>query len=488
MKFAQLISLLFCLAFFNANAQEQLGLRLDNYAGINGTLLNPAHHLTTPLKWDINLIEGAQFFDNNYAFVRQTRLTDLLRHAGDIRFLSAPNVDDENKVPEGTFVVDYYNDNKPRYANIMTSITGPSFFVKINDKHALGLITRGRFIANGRGVSDNLSYYVYDDRPFFEEFAVDAFNLGAMSWSEAGLNYMYSKETSNGRLALGITAKFLQGYEAAYFQSEEDFLLTKLPNDSLSSSSVIVNFGYTNTNLGEDFQLKNSGIGAGLDLGLVYAIGNEEEGYRWKLGFSLLDIGFIRYNQAEQHRIVTDAASVLQTTAYNNFQGLSDLQETAQIFSEQLLGDPNASLEGEGFTMFLPSAFSLQVERGFSPSFFVNVAVVQGFKMGKVAATRGSLVALSPRFEKRWFGAALPVSLYNFQDVNVGLSLRLGFITLGTDNLGSMINSGEFTGTDAYFAIKINPLGIGKSDKAPFSSGFKGRSKAGKDKVKCYNF
>ena len=488
MKSAQLISLLFFVSIFTANAQEQLGIRLDNYSGINGALLNPAHHLTTPFKWDVNLIEGAQFFDNNYAFLRQTKLSDLLKYGGDAEFLSAPDVDDENKLQDGTFVVDYYNDDNRRYANIMTSVMGPSFFVKINENHALGLTTRGRFIANGRGVSNNLSYYVYDTRPFFEEFSVDAFNIGAMSWSEAGLNYMYSKETSNGRLGLGITAKFLQGYEAAYFQSEEDFLLTKLPNDSLSSSPVIVNFGYTNSNLGDDFNLQQNGVGAGLDLGLVYAIGNDEEGYRWKIGFSLLDIGFIRFNQAEQHRIITDAASVLQTTAYNGFSGLSDLPETAQTFSEQLLGDPNASLQEEGFTMFLPSAFSLQLERGFSPSFYVSAAMVQGFKMGKFATTRGSLIALAPRFEKRWFGATLPVSLYNFQDVNVGLALRLGFITLGTDNLMSMVNAGEFTGTDAYFAIKINPFNIGKSDKAPFSGGSKGSSKAGKGKVKCYNF
>lgn len=488
MKFAQLISALFCFFLINANAQEQLGIRLDNYAGINGVLLNPAHHLTTPFSWDVNLVEGAQFFDNNYAFLRQTKLTDLLRHGGNSKFLSAPDVDDDNKVPDGTFVVDYYNDGRPRYANALTSITGPSFFVRINENHALGLVTRARFIANGRGVSDNLSYYVYNDRPFFEDFSVDAFNLGAMSWSEVGLNYLYSKETNNGRLGLGVTAKFLQGYEAAYFQSEDDFFLTKLPNDSLSSSPITVNFGYTNTNLGDDFQLQQNGAGVGFDLGLVYAIGDEEEGYRWKVGFSLMDIGFIRFNQAEQHQIVTDDARALLTTDYAGFGGLSDLPTTAETFSEQLLGDPNASFQGEGFSMFLPAAFSLQVEHSFNSAFFVNAAVVQGFKMGQLATTRGSLIALSPRFETRWFGASVPVSLYNFQDINVGLAFRLGFITLGTDNLMSIINAGEFTGTDGYFAIKINPFGIGKSDKGPFSSGFKGRSKAGKNKVKCYSF
>lgn len=483
MKLVQLISLLCCFFLIKANAQEQLGIRLDNYAGINGVLLNPAHHLTTPFSWDVNLVEGAQFFDNNYAFLRQTKLTDLLRKTSEIDILSAPDIDDESKIPDNTYVVDYYNDNKKRYANILTSVTGPSFYARINENHALGLFTRARFMANGKGVSDNLSYYVWDERPFFEEFSVDAFGLGAMSWSEVGLNYMYSKETTSGRLGLGVSVKFLQGYEAAYFQSEEDFLLTKLPNDSLSGSPVIVNFGFTNSNLDDDFNLQQNGAGVGFDLGLVYAIGGEEEGYDWKIGFSLLDIGFIRFNQSEQHRIVTNATSLLQTTAYNSFNELADLPETAQLFSEQLLDDPNASLQGDGFSMFLPSAFSIQIDRSFSPNFFLNAAVVHGFAMNKITTKRGSIFALSPRFESRWFGASVPISVYNWQDLNLGLSLRLGFITLGTDNLLSMINAGEFTGTDAYFAIKINPLGIGKS-----GGGFKRLSKGGKGKVQCYDF
>lgn len=482
MKLAQLISLLFCFSLIQANAQEQLGIRLDNYSGINGVLLNPAHHLTSPFAWDVNLLEGAQFFDNNYAFIRQAKLTDFLRNSADIEFLSAPNVDDETKVPNGTYVVDYYNDSRRRYANILTSVMGPSFYARIHENHSLGVFTRARFMANGKGISDNLSYYVWNDRPFFEEFSVNALSLGAMSWSELGLNYMYSKETINGRLGLGVSVKFLQGYEAAYFQTEEDFQLTKLPNDSLAGSPVIVNFGFTNSNLDGDFGIQQNGTGFGIDLGMVYAIGGEDEGYDWKIGFSLLDIGFIRFDQGEQHRIVTDATGLLHTVAYRSFQELGDLPETSQILSEQLLGDPNASLQGESFTLFLPSALSLQIERSFSPSLFLNAALVQGFALNSIGTKRGSLVALSPRFESRWFGASLPLSLYNWQDLNLGLSFRLGFITLGTDNLLSMINAGEFTGTDGYFAIKINPLGIGKSGSSKI------RSKGKKGNVECYNF
>lgn len=482
MKSAQLCLLLICLSFTISNAQEQLGIRLDNYSGINGVLLNPAHHLTTPFSWDVNLIEGAHFFENNYAFLRQVKLTDLLRNTSEIEILSAPDVDDESKVPDNTYVVDYYNDSRKRFANILTSITGPSFYARINENHALGLFTRARFMANGKGVSDNFSYYVWDERPFFDEFSVDAFALGAMSWSELGLNYMFSTETANGRLGLGVSIKFLQGYEAAYFQSKEDFLLTKLPNDSLSGSPVIVNFGFTNSNLGDEFNLQQNGTGVGLDLGLMYAIGGEEDDYDWKIGFSLIDIGFIRFNQGEQHQIVTDAVSLIHTTAYSSFHKLEDLPETAQTFSEQLLNDPTASLQSSSFNMFLPAAFSFQVERSFNASFFINAAVIQGLAINKIAANRGSIFALSPRFESRWFGASVPISIYNWQDLNLGLSLRLGFITLGTDNLGSIISAGEFTGTDAYFAIKVNPLGIGKSGGGKF------KSRKGRDKVQCYNF
>ena len=97
-------------------------------------------------------------------------------------------------------------------------------------------------------------------------------------------------------------------------------------------------------------------------------------------------------------------------------------------------------------------------------------------------------MVVSPRYETRWFGASIPVSLYNWEKVNYGLALRLGFLSLGTDNLGSMIENKDFSGSDFYVALKINPFQWGGDDD---NKGWINRWKSGnkkKGKVRCFEF
>lgn len=75
--------------------------------------------------------------------------------------------------------------------------------------------------------------------------------------------------------------------------------------------------------------------------------------------------------------------------------------------------------------------------------------------------------------------------LHNWQDLRVGLSLKLGFLYLGTDNLESPLGQSKLTGTDYYLALKVNPftLNVGngtKRGKKPL------RGKRGA--IKCYDF
>jgi len=69
--------------------QEQLGLRLENYAGVSSIPLNPAGNLTNPLRWDVNLVGAGMFWSNNYAFIKKTNTLDLINNAGDAEFILA---------------------------------------------------------------------------------------------------------------------------------------------------------------------------------------------------------------------------------------------------------------------------------------------------------------------------------------------------------------------------------------------------------------
>jgi hypothetical protein len=483
--------LLFIALFFPSfilSAQEQLGFHTDNYSGINSVLLNPAGHANTPFNWDVNLVEGAFFLENNYFNLTPFRVLDI----NDVTledFNYGPEVKDPNELPPGAIIQDFVDDGRKRFANISSHVMGPSFFVRINESSTIGITTRLRAAGNGSGITENLSYYTYFDQPLYEEFQVDKFSLGFMTWGEVGLNYMHQLEVSGGDLAIGATVKYLNGYEGAFLYSDKDFLLTKLPGDTLSSNSVSFNYGYTSSNLDmQTVQVENNGRGVGIDLGFVYTAKDYNDEYLWKIGVSLLDLGRVTFDQnAREHLAVSDQLVVLATEEFQNIEDLQDFESKLELFSDQVLGDSALSyLDGE-FSMWLPTALSVQADYKFAPNLFVNATWVQGIPLGGVGVRRGSLLAVSPRFEHRWFGATLPLSVYNWQDVRVGLAARVAFFTVGTSNLGSIFGQNTFTGTDFFFAVKMNPFDLGLSGNGR-SSGKKrnkGRSTRG---VKCYEF
>ncbi len=486
--FTTLLSGCLCLAL---NAQEQLGLRVHTYAGINGALLNPAAPASSPFSWDLNLAEGAFFFSNNYAFIQDTRALDLLKARDNAQFYSAPDFPEDGELPENGFLVDFYDDGRKQFANTLSNFMGPSFFFRIGEAHTVGLITRARLMATGSNVSDNFSYFIYEDRPFFDDFVVEPFRMGLMGWTEFGLNYTYAAEFSSGKLAIGATLRYLQGYEGAYLRSREAFDLTKLPGRTLSGTPVDFRAGYSEGLMTEDdYELVRNGRGFAADLGVTYTIGETEGTYDWKIGVSLLDLGGIRFNGA-QHRVQTVDARSVTAADYDDIQNLAEIEEKLRVFSFQTLSDSSASYQNNAFTMSLPTAFSLQLDRVFSEKFAVNATYVQGVPVGDGGVQRGALLALTPHFGNRWFGAAMPVSLYNWQQLQLGLSLRLAFITIGSDKIGSIFSRRDFSGTDFYFALKVNPFKIRSSEKGHkkgFSRGAGKRMKAGNSNVKCYDW
>ena len=324
-----------------------------------------------------------------------------------------------------------------------------------------------------------LNYYTFDRTPFYENMNVAPFAIAGLVWSEIGLNFAMERYTNQGALHIGANLKFLNGYEGFYFKNLQHTDIAQLPDDSIRYLNTSVEFGLTisNTKIG-DFELERNGGGIALDLGAVYTIDRDEENYLWKIGFSLLDIGKIKFkNNAEVHRIEDSAVDAIVTSAYNGFD---DVQDYVRLLSEQTLESSRASFVRNGFGIWLPSAMSVQADYSITPNLFVNGVLVQRLAFGHARLERGNMLALSPRIEGRWLGGALPLVLYNWRHFRLGASVRLGFLTIGSDNIGSIIGASEFTGSDIYFALKINPFDLGWS--------VDGWSPTGGKKVKCYEF
>jgi hypothetical protein len=478
-----LVALLQWYALFS---QEQLGMRLENYAGVSSLSLNPAGNLTNPLKWDVNLAGAGAFFDNNYVYLHKTNFPELLGKLDEAEILLAENI--EGRTPDNALVADFFDDKKKRFFNVQSFVAGPSVAIKLNDMHFVGLFTNFKAVAGSQNIPEVFSYYQYDRRDFFAPFQVHAFEGAMMSWVELGLNYAINLPSYNGSVGIGINLRYLQAYEGAYLENNSTFLYTKMPGNTFSVSKSDNHFAYTDSNLeGDGFVRQRNGSGFALDLGVVKLFQGDMENYKLKLGASLLDLGYLHFTKnANAHRILTDSNAVIDGDDYRRFTSLNELGDVIKLYSFQTLGDSNASYDGNSFRLALPVAISLQADYAITENVYLNTIIVQSINPGGITAQRNNLLALTPRFEHRWFSVSLPLVLYNGQNFHLGVAARLGFLVVGSDNVGSFFGHKNYTGTDFYFALKLNPFDLSISLFDVFNSGK--RKHGNNSRPKCYKF
>ncbi len=473
---------------FTLSAQERLGLRMDNYMGINQAALNPAFTTTLPFSWDVNIIEVGVFADNNFGYLENTNLIKLAKGEEDI--VSALDFSDEAQIPPSSAVANFNRNKRNYYGQADIRVTGPSFVVNLDGKHSFGVITAFRTSGGSRKIPNVLGYYEFDAQELDNEFLVKPFKTAAAAWGEIGLHYGYRSETlesyTDNHWAIGATVKYLAGFEGAYFNSLRETGLTKITDNQLQFVTGDAEFGLTTDYVyTEEFdRLRVNGGGLGMDIGFMYTISDDaDEGYKLKLGVSLIDLGYIRFrDNAEVHRL--DDINPY-TINLDQYESITTYEAFIDQASTDVLGDPDASLQGTSFALALPTALSFQADYALTKNFYASAVWVQHVPLGNRRLARTDLIALTPRFEHRWFGLGIPVSVLNYDQVNAGLYLRLAYLTIGTDNLGSFVGNNKVSGTDVYVALKFNPFAIKTKDKK-FKRTSYGRKKVRGKPQKCY--
>lgn len=475
----------FLLNGFWAQAQEQWGLRLGSASGVEGLFLNPASGLQSPYTFNVNLVSGYGFLETNYAFLRNSSILGLIGNRNNLEVVTSVVYNKEPQAYPNAVVLDFFDDNRERYLFGSASVTGPSAFFNLRGGNTIGWVVRGRYAMSGQQVPNNLSYLRYDRRPDLDPFPLHRWEMSIQAWSEVGLHYGHQWETAAGTFNAGLTAKYLMGYEGFYFRNNIDLnAYTKVTGDTIAAEKMDLMYGYTRSNLGAPpFHLIRNGSGLGVDLGVEWTLDGSFDPYQWKFGVSLLDLGAIRYSKnAVQHHAVSTKPVVLPNGDYGFIQSPEDLDQMARLFSYQTLGDSSASIVANEFTLWTPLALSVQAEYGVTPAFWVHGALVQHIPLPGISTERGSAILLAPRFESRWFSAGLPLTMYNLNKARLGAFLRLGPLTLGTDNFPAFIIPGKLSGGDFYFslnwAFNLSAGGGGGYQNIKLKRG----------NVKCYSF
>jgi len=428
-----------------AFAQEQIGLHFDNYAASSGMLLNPAATFASPNWWEINLVSAGAFAHNNYSYLQHQSVLSAL-HAS----MSSSVAD-----PQAGFNLP---DKVKAYS--LNFVQGPSGFIKLNH-FTIGIFTDTR--AATAVISDQTTpalptSLVYSD----QTYEIPPFKQAAMSWSEVGLNAgMKIRETKNSSLSAAINVKYLAGWGADFFQNDTYFNFIKITHQQIVNVDRFdATYGYTSNFGNSSFGLfpPMSGKGVGADVGMIYTAGAKKDGkYAWKLGASIVDAGSIHFSRnASTYSVVSNGE--LSPTVHD-LSAVSTLSDLNALASTLVYGNAAASQTGNDFSITLPTAAVFQVERAVGKNFYLGAVTVNRVALAQHSIYRPNMVALIPRYESKWFAATVPVELFDYNDVHAGVAVRVGPLTIGSDDFLSWVMKGKLKGSDAYVGLRIFPFG-----------------------------
>jgi hypothetical protein len=457
-----------------AFTQEMWGVVNGNYAGINSTLINPTGILHSKLYLDVNVVTADLFFENNAFYIHRSdyRPVAFLR--------SGDNLPEYGK---DALPFDYYRNSMRKDLHVSAFVMGPSFSVSRRDD-AFGFHTAFRSVISARNVPYEIIPFSYEGLNYDPlhniNFNDDDMLVTGMSWMEAAFSYartIYKRGPDH--LSAGITAKALFGMAGAYLDIENiDYIVN---NDStLNIRNIRGELGFSETAFpGEQLF---SGRGFAFDVGFSYVkkrsgysgrlSGNlckqPYEEYRYRIGVSLLDLGMMRFGERSQRHAYDDVGTFWENVDTVNFR---NLDQFVRMVSNELYGDPGASLRGNRLRMMLPAAFSLQYDHHFQENLYLNGTLIVPLMSGTTAIHRPAQIAVTPRYETQYLEFSVPVSLYDFRYPRVGLAARFWFFTIGTDKLLGFFNLTDFTGLDLYVSLKFNFL-KGKCRNRPWDCGY----------------
>ncbi len=462
----------FFLLSYPIFSQNFLGIIGSNYIGTNAIAFNPANAVDTREKFSLNLASVGFDFQNNYA-----------RWTAPYSFLSfiTQSVPSEYKNSNGTLILwrsEYITPiTQKKKVNMFANaeLKGPAFhfdFKKIGLGIAAGV--RYRFLTSISQNSPEVGLAIVEGTKSsnligktFENQKI-VLNSGYYNEFFGSLAKVILKDEERF-LKIGITGKYLVSDMAVNILANNfAFNVITSPTDNKKQN---INLPYTeatyalasihnglNATVFTDQMTKLSGIGKGFggDLGLIYEFrpdvmsfsrNNNGKGftdptknkYLYKIGFSIVDIGFIRFasdNFVRTNEIYSKNVQILPGD-YNKINGYEELISS----TEQAYNVTNPTFV-RNFLMNTPASAITTFDYNFKPNLYLNIIwrqyLLQSSKIGPVGYSGISVI---PRYEKKNYMISVPISLdNNYQNLNIGFSARYSSFFVGSDNLTGWLN------------------------------------------------
>ncbi len=450
-------------------SQEKSGISLSNFGGINSVRLNPSSLVNSKIYYDINIVSGDIFTENNFLFIHQNdyNLKGFLNRTPQI-----PSAETSGEGLDYNANIEFINGFE------QTDILGPSFSIVMGN-HATGIFTRAVTMTSVKNLPGYLGILFFEGLKYDTLHGIEQnykeFEVAVSGWWEIGLSYAYTfKKIRQHQWSLGINARRLFGYSGVHI-ANYDANYTIIDTETINIKNLNAEIRYSlpidyDTNEFPDNGRTFKGRGTAFDLGFTYRKNKESansknyrnfceevfEDYIFKIGVSVLDLGSLRFTENARQHSYENVSAYWQKTDTLEFRNINDM---ARQISTVFYNDPDASLvNANKIVIGMPTALSLQGDYNYFANWHIAGMVVIPLKIGEAQIHRPSQVLASLRYETNTFEVALPVSLYDFNKPRIGFSARLYYFTVGTEKLGGFFGNNDFYGLDFYFSIKFHIL------------------------------
>ncbi len=456
------INLLFFILLITkfSYSQHLFGVVNSTRAGISGAKINPAHIADSRLWLDINFLTYNAFAENNYIYIpsKHYYITKF--------FQKKPNWRDY----DGRKFKYYEDKNEPWDLFSQFYIQLPSAMIAYGD-HAFGLQFKLRQHANLLIKESHISKFMIEGTGYTElqgiEFISDGFHFNKATWWETAASYGYVfRRYKREHWSIGITAKKLFGANCFFFNA--DNINYRVNNDSsLNVYNTHIDYGYSSSSSAGDEFIDFSGnifngSGWAFDLGIIYQkkIDNFDyysfvqlcqqryDNYYYKLGVSLLDFGWINYKRNTERFNNNNTEIYWNGVDSYKFNGFG--QFTEDLSSHSLNPIEKTS---DNFTIFLPTAASLQGDFRIYPKYYVNATLIHPVQVSKISMKMPSVLAFTPRYETKAIEINIPYVIYEWAKPRFGFAVRMYGITIGTDYLNTIFGFRDMTGFDLYVSL-----------------------------------
>jgi len=448
-----------------AFGQEMLGLVNSNYAGVNSQKLNPSLLVNNKVYLDVNIFSLDVFLENNYLYI----------HKEDYSFLEFFRKDPQFPSYEGV-PFDHYWDQKRKYVYQDFNIIGPSLMIA-RGEHAFGFHTSVREITSVWRLPYDIANFIYEDLVYSPQHNIrydnNNFSANSLAWGEIGISYArLLGQIGKNRWTAGISINRLLAYSGLYMYTNNiDYVMLDDSTADIynlnAEAGVALPLDYDNNDFpyGDKF-FKGKGYSSNFGVTYLRMKKNQNkfrekreceqvyEDYQYRFGVSIIDLGFIHFKTNAQKHIFGNVNYYwehIDEVNYNNVnEAFRDL--SGRFYN----GDSTKSLVAEDFSMYLPTALSVQFDYHYYENWYFSGLAIIPIMYHDAQIYRPIQFVVSGRYENENLEVQVPLSLYNFVQPRLGLSVRIWNITFGSDNLAGFFSFSDFTGLNLYASLKLN--------------------------------